>query len=720
MSHVGDGICDCCDGADESSSSLKQRCPDNCAAIVAAAAAAQRQLRQAYTVGSKVRAAAVAQYDKVHDETAGQLKELSNSAVVKQEENDKKKRDGTKANLLYVQHRVKRVKQESLQLAVLVSSENETNDVGGTVSGLLHGLSVEDLVRVMLHACQLAGEMILPNSNSAKTTTCVPLRLAALDIAAVWETTAPHTFRRLLEPSPLSNDATELQLAAVAKNLRHNSQKNAGDEPLWRVSVEKSDDDQKNRDMDSDGDHDFDKDDDHNWNESDSKTEEEVEVNESNREDLSNFVLSLPFSSTRSLFLEKVDDLIAAIDEKLASDREKEQTNDEEKGDETSDTKEKSQLEADHLRELRSIIDKRRKRIQQGLTHAASANVLLDAVTKSFGEKNVRLEEFLQRLTIGTLNYSKVSAAQFYEILVAVVPELSNQEGEEADPQTCPSPYATMCPPKEKSMDRSGFGFVPAPAILAAAIDFCSNKLPLLLLPVESAAAAASSWTLLCAASDAVDAESSSSSIPTEVPDGSYGYFEVHPRDDADVFNSAFANLGFGAFGNEETILTKLLEIVETTERLDKELASIDNEIKEKDDSIGGFNNPDKFGPDGELYSIRDQCCEFTQGKYTYKLCLFGAAQQRDDNGATDLGSWKGAEKIESETTTTDNSHSRVWKWENGAQCWNGPQRSATALVACGAETRILSADEPDTCRYVLEMESPLACDDAFRIQHGL
>jgi protein kinase C substrate 80K-H len=49
-------------------------------------------------------------------------------------------------------------------------------------------------------------------------------------------------------------------------------------------------------------------------------------------------------------------------------------------------------------------------------------------------------------------------------------------------------------------------------------------------------------------------------------------------------------------------------------------------------------------------------------------------------------------------------------KFEKGTKCWNGPARSLTVEVSCGAEDEILTVEEPDTCRYVATMTSPAAC----------
>ena len=130
-----------------------------------------------------------------------------------------------------------------------------------------------------------------------------------------------------------------------------------------------------------------------------------------------------------------------------------------------------------------------------------------------------------------------------------------------------------------------------------------------------------------------------------------------------------------------------------------------------------------KYGLDGELHSIQDQCYDFTQGKYKYEICLYQGSTQKDIDSAgegTSLGQWTGT-YLERTVENNVENHERIWKWENGAQCWNGPQRSITAHVnKCGPITKIISANEPDTCRYVVEVESPVACDATYQRRYGL
>jgi protein kinase C substrate 80K-H len=131
--------------------------------------------------------------------------------------------------------------------------------------------------------------------------------------------------------------------------------------------------------------------------------------------------------------------------------------------------------------------------------------------------------------------------------------------------------------------------------------------------------------------------------------------------------------------------------------------------------AIGGKKG-DKLGPNGELATFKDECFSFTAGKYIYEACPFKKAHQKDRDDSkgsgTNLRQWKGMEFDEE-------SGQRIMRWEGGAKCWNGPNRSATVYITSGAETKVISADEPETCRYVLQMESHIACDDAYKEKFG-
>jgi Glucosidase II beta subunit-like protein len=674
-------------GSNETTS--KTTCPDQCAALLAAAAAAKRDLEQRFQAGSQKRATALSEFAAYVKETEIKLKQAYETALVKREERDQIKIRTVGAKQVFVEQRVARFKDQVLALAAAPKT------------GLLSGLTVEELKSVILHACQVAGEM--PDAASSKT--CVPLRLAALDMGGVWQAGGSYSFQRILEAtSILTPEAKEQHITGLANVLRHNSHDN--NEKVWqesdlnnsRNSYRKSSRNRRSRSDSDEGDYDEDDDDD-DENTVQNSDNSSAAGNDSKRDELTYQVRYLPFSATRDIFLENG----AAILEKIKQESEKSTEGAEGEQNQTASEEGDASPTMDPmvLPMIKNTIGKRERRIRKGLDYGVSAKVLLEAVIRSSGSTTA--QQVLQRLAIGTLNYGKLSSVQFYQILSYVIPELNNVA--EFDPQTCPLPWADICPPKDIVRDGAR---VPSASVVDSVRQFCKQ--------------ASKSITSAACAQGADDA--SEVVIPSEVPDGYFGYFEVEARDDSDMLSKAFTNLGFQASGDEETADSTLKEIESTLDRHNRELEDLEGEIKEMEDSIGSGNeDASKFGPNGELHSLRDQCFEVTEGKYVYKVCMFGAATQRDqgtEDGGTDLGSWSEAT---TEVVTDQNGveyEQRVWRWANGAHCWNGPSRSATGYINCGAETRILSADEPDTCRYVLRMESPLACDEEFRTRHGL
>lgn len=112
------------------------------------------------------------------------------------------------------------------------------------------------------------------------------------------------------------------------------------------------------------------------------------------------------------------------------------------------------------------------------------------------------------------------------------------------------------------------------------------------------------------------------------------------------------------------------------------------------------------FGIDHEFSPLYDQCYEYTDREYTYKMCAFGKVTQRPKNGGRETnlgvwGKWNGS---------SGNIYS-VMRYEDGEKCWNGPARSATITLVCGLEDTLLSASEPNRCEYTMEFSTPAVCE---------
>jgi hypothetical protein len=259
---------------------------------------------------------------------------------------------------------------------------------------------------------------------------------------------------------------------------------------------------------------------------------------------------------------------------------------------------------------------------------------------------------------------------------------------EEENEESCVSQLTFMCPSSPYSKDLSDGNTIEFPPkwVVSVAQGLCANR-----------------QTGVCIPDDDLD-------IPADIPDGYYNYFVPQARDDSDTLSAALS-----AYDTIASIGSQTAELENQLLDLDNKLKEYNDEVRELEDSIGG-NDGMEMGKEGELYAMKDQCFSLEAGKYEYEVCIFGSAKQRDigqKSGGTDLGKWSRLE-------IDEESGQRTMLWENGAKCWNGPQRSATVHVTCGAETKVLTADEPDTCRYVFTMESPIGCDEHFGKQYGL
>ncbi len=61
--------------------------------------------------------------------------------------------------------------------------------------------------------------------------------------------------------------------------------------------------------------------------------------------------------------------------------------------------------------------------------------------------------------------------------------------------------------------------------------------------------------------------------------------------------------------------------------------------------------------------------------KYTYEICPYGSARQKESGSTTSLGNWGGWE----------NNYSTM-KFQGGTTCWQGPDRSITVRAARDAQ----------------------------------
>lgn len=111
------------------------------------------------------------------------------------------------------------------------------------------------------------------------------------------------------------------------------------------------------------------------------------------------------------------------------------------------------------------------------------------------------------------------------------------------------------------------------------------------------------------------------------------------------------------------------------------------------------------LGYDQEFSPLFEQCYEYTDREYTYKLCMFQKITQRTKSGGreTSLGTWD-------KWIGSDSNEYSSMRYGNGERCWNGPDRSTVVHLQCGIEDKIISASEPNKCEYAMEFITPAFC----------
>lgn len=144
------------------------------------------------------------------------------------------------------------------------------------------------------------------------------------------------------------------------------------------------------------------------------------------------------------------------------------------------------------------------------------------------------------------------------------------------------------------------------------------------------------------------------------------------------------------------------------SKRLGKDL---DKNIDDDDSRKEGDDK--KYGPSGILHALANECFSGEAGKYTYEACVLGRASQKDGNGSTNLGRYEGF--------YVSSKGAVILKFDNGTKCYNGPKRSVTVMLVCGdVHGKVVRAEEPETCRYEMVMETFVVCDEAYAERHGL
>jgi protein kinase C substrate 80K-H len=684
-SRLNDGICDCCDGVDESGSSVS--CPDVCDELLAEERAAREKAKRDFQIGFDKRQRNLQAFQELVQKAKVEIEKIDSQLIEKTSQLQAKKSEIDQLKGEYMQKRFHAV-SELLKAISSNLSEGESSE--GVFTGMFESLTTEEIVNFIHLTCQVSGEM----EDAPDESTCVPLRLAGLDGALMWgdENFDSGTVTLFI----IKDDAMLKKLASV---LDHN----AADieSPIWSgTKLSNTKNQSQRRRLDESRYHESDDDDD-DVEDDDTESEEDDHDEEDNDGDnnapnagkgkeLMESVQSTPFSQIRVKFMSRADKVIQLIQIALSSSEASESNHEESEGLGSPG----GNVDPAAFQMLRGSLSRRQESIRRGYKYALSSVLLVGSLQEATKEGTDRLRSDLIALAVGTVYHGKIGSDQLWQILQFVVPELRGELDSSLteEQRTCSSPLTGACPPRsiQRTVSERTVS-IPSQSLLRAGDAVCSKL-------VDEALAG------VCAKDD-------ENSIPTNAPEGYYGYFTPQPRNNShDELAKEFE--GLDSLPANRFLLDDLESQLVQLESEGKDLAK---QLSDLEDEIGGRDSSN-FGFQGELHAFKDACLSVEAGKYIYEVCVFGDAKQKERDGGdsgTDLGHWEGI-FVDEETGE------RVMKWTNGARCWNGPLRSAVVHLTCGTENKVLSAEEPETCLYKLQMESYMACDEAFKARFDL
>lgn len=139
----------------------------------------------------------------------------------------------------------------------------------------------------------------------------------------------------------------------------------------------------------------------------------------------------------------------------------------------------------------------------------------------------------------------------------------------------------------------------------------------------------------------------------------------------------------------------------ERFQEAEKAINDLQSEIRQLEEKVDR-----DYGPEDVFVSLDNECFEYSDLEYVYKLCLYATASQRSKSGGNSvtLGHW-------SEWVGPAGAKYTKMKYDRGLTCWNGPTRSTIVTLLCGTENKLISVTEPSRCEYAMEFSTPALCN---------
>ena len=106
------------------------------------------------------------------------------------------------------------------------------------------------------------------------------------------------------------------------------------------------------------------------------------------------------------------------------------------------------------------------------------------------------------------------------------------------------------------------------------------------------------------------------------------------------------------------------------------------------------------------------QCYAAKVDKYAYSVCPFAESTQ----DGTRLGRMAELEATDASDVDGGDDEKKTatrFLFRDGERCWNGPSRSISVSLTCGAAERLFAVTEPSRCEYAAVLATPAVCDEA-------
>ncbi|KAH6707781.1 putative glucosidase 2 subunit beta [Leptodontidium sp. MPI-SDFR-AT-0119] len=148
---------------------------------------------------------------------------------------------------------------------------------------------------------------------------------------------------------------------------------------------------------------------------------------------------------------------------------------------------------------------------------------------------------------------------------------------------------------------------------------------------------------------------------------------------------------------------------------------SANDEVSTKSASLGDLRNDltKDYGTDDIFRALKDKCISKDSGEYEYELCWMGSTKQKSKKGGahTGMGNFVRFDKmVVDEEVSADGKglgkgERLVLRYENGQNCWNGPNRQTTVVLACAETDEIWKIVEEEKCLYKMDVGTPAVCE---------